>query len=171
MSFVRPEVAAGLHRWRETLAGSAAAVLGLWLVVTAYGAGFLIGCGLLVGGSALAVAGVQRARFRSPADGPGIVRIDEGRVLYLGPWGGGSVALDRLGWLELQPSGRARPDWVLIEEDGTRLEVPADALGAEALFDIFAALPGLRTEEMLGLLRAPVRERTPVWTRDAPRLH
>lgn len=171
MSFVRPEVRAALARWRETLAGAAAALAGLWLVFNGYGGGVVIGWGFLVGGAALAVAGVQRARFRAPPDGPGIVRVDEGRVVYLGPFGGGSVALDRLAWLELQPSGRARPDWVLIEEDGTRLDVPSDAMGAEALFDVFAALPGLGTEEMLARLGGPVRERTPVWQRDAPRLH
>lgn len=171
MSFVRPEVAAAVQRWRETLVGIGALALGLWFAWTSFGALFLIGVVLAIGGGALALAGIQRARFRTPAEGPGIVKVDEGRIVYFGPWGGGSVALDRLGWLELAPSGRDRPDWIFIEEDGHRLEVPADAAGADALFDVFAALPGMPTERMLSLLSDPVRERTVIWQRDLMRLH
>lgn len=171
MSFLRPEAKAQLLRWRETLAGLGAAALGLWLSLTAYGVLFGLGIVLVLGGAALAVAGVQRARFRLGSDGPGVVQVVEGRVTYFGPWGGGGASLDRLAWLELVPVRGGSGAWMLIEEEGERLEIPVDARGAERLFDVFAALPGLDTRAMLAALRPPVRERTLIWQRDRLRLH
>jgi hypothetical protein len=170
MSFLRPEAKAQILRWRETLSGLGAAALGLWLVLTAYGVLFGLGIVLVIGGSALAVAGVQRARFRRGVEGPGVVQIVEGSVTYFGPWGGGSASLDRLAWLELVPGGAAGA-WVLIEEEGERLEIPVDARGADRLFDVFAALPGFATRRMLETLESPVRDRTLIWQRDRLRLH
>jgi hypothetical protein len=171
MSFLRPEARAGLLRWRETLAGVATVALGLWFVLTSYGVVFGLGVVLILAGAAIAVAGVQRARFRQSTDGPGIVQIVEGRVTYFGPWSGGGASLDRLAWLELVPMHGGAGAWVLIEEEGERLEIPVDARGAERLFDVFAALPGLDTRAMLAALRPPVQERTQIWQRDRPRLH
>ncbi len=171
MSFLRPEVRDTLLRWRETLAGTAAGILGIWLAMTSFGPFFLIGVALVIGGFALAVAGVQKARFRRGGEGPGVVQVVEGRVTYFGPWGGGAAALDRLGWLELVPSDGAAGLWVLVSEDGDRLEIPVDAKGADALFELFETLPGLRTGHMLDSMKPPVRERTLIWQRDVPRLH
>jgi hypothetical protein len=171
MSFLRPEATAQLLRWRETLTGLGTAALGLWLALTAYGVLFGLGLVLAVGGAALAVAGVQRARFRQGADGPGVVQVVEGRITYFGPWSGGGASLDRLAWLELVPVAGGAGAFVLIEEAGERLEIPIDARGAERLFDVFAALPGFDTRGMLAAMQPPVRERTLVWQRDRLRLH
>jgi hypothetical protein len=171
MSFLRPEAKAQLLRWRETLTGIGAFALGLWLALTAYGVLFGLGVVLALGGAALALAGVQRARFRQGSEGPGVVQVVEGRVTYFGPWGGGGASLDRLAWLELVPVRGAAGAFVLIEEEGERLEIPIDARGAERLFDVFAALPGLDTGAMLAAMQPPVRERTLIWQRDRLRLH
>ena len=171
MSFLRPEAAAQIVRWRETLAGLGAAALGLWFALTAHGVLFGAGLVLILGGAALAVAGVQRARFRVGSEGPGVVQVVEGRVTYFGPFGGGGASLDRLAWLELVPVPGGAGAFVLIEEAGERLEIPIDARGADRLFDVFAALPGFETRAMLAALRPPVRERTALWQRDRLRLH
>lgn len=171
MSFLRPEAKAQLMRWREALIGGVAALFGLWLVFTGSGLPLLFGIALSLGGGWLAVAGVQRGRFRQGSDGPGVVRVVEGSVTYFGPWGGGVAALDRLAWLELVPADGAAGLWVLIDDEGRRLEIPVDARGAEALLDLFSALPGLRTGAMLRSLQVPVRERTMIWQRDRLRLH
>ena len=171
MSFLRPEAKAQLLRWREALIGGAAAAFGLWLLATSAGLPFLFGIALALGGLWLAVAGVQRGRFRQGGGGAGVVSVVEGSVTYFGPWGGGVAALDRLAWLELVPSPGTAGLWVLIDEAGGRLEIPVDARGAEALLDLVAALPGLRTGAMLRSLRPPVQERTVVWQRDRLRLH
>ncbi len=171
MSFLRPEARETLLRWRETLAGLGASAVGLWLALDTYGPFPLIGWALVLGGVALAVTGVQKARFRRGGDGPGVVQVVEGRVTYFGPWGGGAAALDRLGWIELAPVAGGAGLWVLIEEEGARLEIPIDAKGADALFDLFETLPGIRTGHMLASMKVPVRERTLIWQRDVPRLH
>ena len=171
MSFLRPEAKAQLLRWRETLSGLVAVALGLWLSLTAYGVLFGIGVVLLIGGMALTVAGVQRARFRQGSEGPGVVQVVEGRIAYFGPWGGGAASLDRLAWLEIVPVEGASGAWVLIEDQGERLEIPVDARGADRLFDVFAALPGLDPRAMLAAMQSPVRQRTQVWQRDRLRLH
>lgn len=48
--------------------------------------------------------------------------------------------------------------------------IPVDADGAEALFDAFAALPGLKTERMLATLRAESETAVLIWERSAPTL-
>jgi hypothetical protein len=132
---------------------------------------FGLGIVLLIGGGALAVAGVQRARFRQGSEGPGVVQVVEGRVTYFGPWGGGG-GVARPARLAGTRAGQGRRGaWVLIEDEGERLEIPVDARGADRLFDVFAALPGLDTRAMLANLQPPVRERTQIWQRDRPRLH
>lgn len=171
MSFIRPEVLQAAAQWREALIGGVVFALGAYLAGTSFGVMFLIGLALVAGGAGLAYAGIQRARFRRGGSGPGIVQVVEGRVTYFGPFDGGSVALDRLEWLELDTAADGSRLWVLIEEDGQRLEIPVDARGSEALFDMFLALPGLGTERMLSMMKTPVRQRTLVWQREKRRLH
>jgi len=48
--------------------------------------------------------------------------------------------------------------------------IPVDADGADALFDAFASLPGLKTEHMLGQLRAAPDRPVLIWQRAAPTL-
>ena len=73
--------------------------------------------------------------------GAGLVRLDEGRIGYLGPLGGGFVALDALIRIEAIGQGRER-SWHLVPEDGLALIIPVDAPGAEGLGDLLTALPG-----------------------------
>jgi hypothetical protein len=47
---------------------------------------------------------------------------------------------------------RGRRLWRLKQGDGQVLLVPVDAAGAEALFDVFAALPGLDMRALLAAL-------------------
>ncbi len=146
---IRPGVRAGLRRWGEALAGLGLLALGLrWTAST----GLLVWVGAAVAalGAGVAFTGVQRARFRRGGEGPGVVRVDEGRVLYMGPSEGGAADLDALRSVSLDPEGPDGPAWVL---DGDRaLRVPADALGADALLDAFAALPGFEASRALAAL-------------------
>ncbi len=165
MKFFRPEAKAAVWRWREAIAGVLLALLGLWLVA---GPGFLlavpgyaaIGCGLLV-----IWLGVQRGRFRGAGGGPGAVQVDEGQVTYFGPLTGGTVALREMDSLTLD--GTMFPaHWRLAQRGETPLLIPVNAAGAEALFDAFATLPGLRTERMLSTLRADPHSAVVIWQRD-----
>lgn len=171
MPFIRPSAARALNRWRETLTGIAAAALGFAWYSTAFGPLWLIGIVLMVGGVLLAVAGVQRARFRRGNDGPGVVHVIEGQVTYFGPEDGGTVALDDLLSVELVPDNGSVARWVVKGKLGEALRIPVDAVGADALFDAFASLPGLKTEAMLKKLEKDPAGRVQVWQRDSLALH
>ena len=151
MRLLRPEAAHLLRRGREALAGAALALLALWLGLSSFGVTRWVAVALGLGGLALAWTGVQRWRFGQGGGGPGIVTVDERRLVYWGPLAGGVMDMDGLGRLDLDPGARPA-HWVLTGLRGERLEVPVNALGAEALFDLFASLPGLSSEAMLQAL-------------------
>ena len=162
--FLRPEARAALWRWREVLAGIAAALFGLWLVA---GPGLLLavpGYALILAGGAFCWIGFQRGRFRSDGMGPGAVQVDEGQIAYFGPLTGGVVALRELERLSLDRSSYP-PHWRLDQPGQAALMIPVDAAGSNALFDAFAALPGLRTERMLAELGNPKAPSVVIWER------
>lgn len=145
--FIRPEARAALWRWREVLAGMGAVAIGLWCVL---GPGQLLGIiGLvaILAGLSLVWVGTQRARFRGRAGGPGSVVVDEGQVTYFGPLTGGAVAVAEISELALLRSS-VTEHWRLTAQDQT-LFIPTNAEGADALFDAFATLPGLKMERVL----------------------
>jgi len=149
---IRPELLVIMRRWRELLAGLGIALLGFLIFQGSFGAGRLFGGTLMLGGLIAAVAGIQRGRFRQVDDGPGVVMIDERRVTYMGPETGGLADLDLMTRLELLPEG---PSWRLVSEDGARLDIPVRARGADRLFDLFAALPGVGLDRLISLSHDP----------------
>lgn len=169
MSFVRPEAQAVLWRWREVLAGLAAALLGVYWLLGPGGMLGWIGGALCVVGVGLALVGVQRLRFRSAGGGPGVVQVDEGQITYFGPLTGGAVAGSELQRLTLDTTGRPA-HWVLDAEGQPPLHIPVNAEGADALFDVFSTLPGMKTERMLAELNALPPEPVVIWERQASRL-
>lgn len=164
MSFIRPEARAALARWREALAGAAVAALGLYWALGVGGLLGWIGWLLLPAGAGIAVIGVQRARFRRAGQGPGVVLVDEGEITYMGPLSGGSVSVSDLERLVLDPSARPA-HWALEQPGQPVLHIPVNAEGATDLFDVFAALPGLRTERMLAELNRGGAHPVVIWER------
>ncbi|MFV0512356.1 MAG: hypothetical protein ACK5MY_01790 [Jhaorihella sp.] len=164
MSFFRPEAHAALWRWREVLAASALAALGLYWVLGPGGLLFWVGWLTLALAAALGVVGGQRGRFRTGTGGPGVVLVDEGEITYMGPLTGGTVAAADMERLTLDPAARP-PHWVLEQPGRAPLFIPVNAEGADELFDVFAALPGLRTEWMLSRLRAGGAHPVVIWER------
>ena len=169
MSFIRPEARAAIWRWREVLTGAAVAALGLSWVLGPGGLLGWVGWLLIVAGLALVVVGVQRARFRAGSDGPGIVTVDEGQITYFGPLTGGAVAVSEFERLTLDPTLKP-PHWVLQQPGQPPLHIPINAKGAETLFDVFATLPGLRTEHMLGALNGAGTHPVVIWQRNIERV-
>lgn len=162
MNRLRPEITARLLRWREALVGTAVSALGLYWVVFSFGLMIWIGWIFVAAGAALAIAGVQRGRFRAGGGGPGVVRVLEGRIAYMGPLDGGTVDLETLRALRLDHTG-VPAHWVLDRPDEPSLYIPVNATGADALFDAFASLPGMRTEHMLRSLNTPGGVTVLVW--------
>ncbi len=158
---IRPEVRRALWRRREVLGALAFAALGLWWGAVSFGVLQWLGWGMVALGVGLAVVAAQKLRFTSEGDGPGVVTLDERRVTYLGPLDGGVADLDLLVQLDLTASND--PHWRLISASGHHLDIPVNAAGADALFDLFASLPGMRTEYMLSVLKRRRKAQMTVW--------
>jgi len=193
MGFIRPDLrdrAGKALGWAadhaEPLAMAGLGLLGGVIVLRSLGGGWL-GLALGVAMMALAVAGGvnwwRRARFGAAAPAAGVVEITERRLGYLGPQAGGFIDLDALDQIDLVSRDRGQARWRLLTDDGTLLEIPLGARGAESLLDAFAALPGMemgRATAALDRLSEPGR--ITVWRRaadtrqmppapDTPRLH
>ena len=129
--------------------GALVLLIGTWWAVGVGGLLFWIGAFTMLSGAALIVLGIQRARFRIPGQGPGVVQVTEGQVAYFGPLSGGAVALSDLSRLQIRTDTKPG-HWMLSQPGRGDLYIPLTADGAETLFDAFARLPGLRpTQERL----------------------
>ncbi|SEM69160.1 hypothetical protein SAMN04488003_103139 [Loktanella fryxellensis] len=168
--FMRPAARAALWRWREVLAALAVATLGLWWGLNSFGVVRWLGVVLVVAAAGLGAAGVQRARFRQDGQGPGVVSLDERRLVYMGPLTGGAMDVADLTRLDLDPAARPA-HWVLTGVGGQGLAIPVNADGAEVLFDVFAALPGIRSGELLAVLERTPGSRVTVWEKRRTLLH
>ncbi len=168
MSFIRPEAKLALWRWREVLAAGFVLILGLSWIGGPGGLLGWLGWVLVAISVALAVIGIQRARFRTGAGGPGVVTIDEGQITYLGPLTGGIVATREIERLALDPTSKPA-HWVLEQPGQPPLCIPVNAEGAEVLFDVFSNLPGLKTEHMLSELHSDTAHPVVIWERNPSR--
>ncbi|MCG6885289.1 MAG: hypothetical protein LJE62_16190 [Silicimonas sp.] len=153
MSFVRPEAAAFLKKWREAMIG--AVVLMFNLNMAAGSSGVLNAfawVGVLLG-AALFIEGVRRARLPDKSGGLGVVEVDERQVTYLGPHGGGALSIDELARVKVRTAekGKAGSDffWEFTDRSGQRLTIPGDAENASALFDALTVLPGADYEAVI----------------------
>ena len=142
MSFIRPELQHSLTRWREVIIAGAMVAVGLWF---ARQLGYVLpamGVVLIVIGLSWGAVALRRLRFLQDGEAPGIVRVTEAQVAYLGPRIGGFIGLPDLVELRLL-SYRGRRVWKLRAASGEALHIPVEADGADALFDAFAGLPGM----------------------------
>lgn len=167
--FLRPEIVAALVRWREVAGALALAAAGLW--VTGFGGWFFQAVGLLiaVAGAGAAVIALRRLRFVREVDQPGIVEVDEGQVRYFGPHGGGFAALAEAAELSVYTDADGRKWWLIREQSGNLLPVPAAAEGADRLFEAFSSLPGLSQTALIEALEREGRGPVTVWRREARR--
>jgi hypothetical protein len=169
--FFRPEAKAAIWRFRDVIIGGAVGLLGVWLALA--GRGFLpwLGYIFLILAVVLLVAGFQRARFRQGNDGPGVVQITERRLAYFGPLDGGVMDLTDISMLAFDPDGHPDPHWLITGPENREIAIPTTARGAEALFDTFSALPGMRTDKLLGVLSTRPDQRVVIWSRPRHLLH
>ncbi|MCL4188740.1 MAG: hypothetical protein KJZ85_14130 [Rhodobacteraceae bacterium] len=166
MSFLRPGAAAFLTRNRELLAAAGVAAAGLWLALRGgpfYG---VLGGLAVLAGAGLAWIGLRRRRFAQAGAGPGVVEVLEGQVTYFGPRYGGAAALSDLTEVRLLERAGRRV-WRLAQDGGPPLFIPVEAAGAEALFDLFAALPGLDAGALIAALARPGTPDRLLWRRGA----
>lgn len=169
--FLRPEVRAFFWRWREVFSAGLVIALGLWWALGGVGITVWLGYVFIGIGAAWAYAGFQRARFAQDGTGPGVVQVRERRLGYFGPLDGGVIDVEDLTKLELDPASHPEPSWVLSGVGGQRIAIPINAKGADDLFDVFAALPGIKTETVLDVLSRTPDARVTLWSRVKPLLH
>ncbi len=160
--FLRPEAVAALSRWRGVLLSAALLALGLMIAWRSFGLIVWLGAAIALTGAVSLIAAAQRMRFAAGSDGPGVVEIDEGAIGYFGPLGGGVVARSELTSLAIDRTGKPA-HWALSQPGQDDVMIPLTAEGAAALFDVFAALPGMRTERMLTEMRRTAPGRVILW--------
>jgi hypothetical protein len=170
MTFFRPEVLALLRRWAEVIVAIAVLVLGLWIAArpgpVVQGFGYVV---MVVAALAL-IPAIRRARFAANGQGPGVVQVIEGRILYMGPVTGGAVSVAEMTSLALRRDHEGAAAWVLTEP-GQMLVIPIDAAGADALFDAFTTLPGLGAARLLSARQTMRTGTQTLWRRaDVPAL-
>ena len=166
MSFIRPEAQAALLRWLEVLVGGGMVALGLYWALSVGGLLGWVGWALAIIGAALAMIGVRRVKFRQDGQGPGVVRVDEGKISYFGPLHGGAVAASELERLTLDPTHHPAV-WILEQPGWPPLHIPVNAAGTEDLFDAFSALPGLDSGQLIRHLNRDSPMPQVIWERHA----
>ncbi len=159
MALIRDDLRDTLWRMREIIGAACVALFGAWLVWL--GGLILVPLGALVLalGAGLGVHASRRMRFAQPGEAPGVVEVVEGQVSFFGPATGGALSLADLTELRLL-TANGRRFWRLKTSDNQALLIPVEALGADRLFDSFAALPGLRTDALLTALEKPAPGRS-----------
>ena len=162
--FLRPEARKALSRWSDVLVAAGFGALGTYWALTKFGILNWIGW-LLIGAAILfAISALQRLKFSRDKGGIGVVHIKEGQITYLGPYEGGVVAVTELREIVLDYA-QDPPCWVLKQLGQHDVHIPLNAEGTDALFDVFAALPGLQTGPMLAALNKNDGHPIVIWQR------
>lgn len=162
---IRPEARDAIYQWREVIMGVGIAALGAYWVVNYFGLLKGIGFLLVLLGIAITYVGVQRARFRQNSEGPGIVTVVEGEISYFGPLSGGAVSIEDIEQITLRTSMGQR-SWHIKRAAETPIDIPTNARGAEALFDVFTMLPKLNIEFMVKKLSQKDDKDVLIWQKD-----
>ncbi len=170
MTFIRPEVRALLSQWFDALIGVATFSLGSFWMLASGGVLRWVGVAIAVIGAALVFTGIQRARFQAAKGGPGVVSVDERQISYFGPLSGGTISINEISMLMLDPSAKTAA-WRLTQPGQPELAIPLNAECAELLFDVFASLPGMKTEYMLSQLKNQPAQPVVIWSKSVTTLH
>ncbi|MDH5798814.1 MAG: hypothetical protein OEZ19_09625 [Paracoccaceae bacterium] len=171
MNLIRREVRQGIWRFHEALLGAVVGLLGLYWAVFTLGLMAFVGIIVALFGAVLLITGIQRGLFRVGRDGVGVVQVNEGQVIYFGPVDGGSIAVADLVRVDLTKSDVDQRNWALSDRYGAVLLIPVDAEGAEALFDVFSNLGGVRTTNLLSALHEDLPDQFLIWQTQDKQLH
>jgi hypothetical protein len=171
MSFIRPDLKVRLRTWREAITWTVVAVAGVGLIWHGYATlaplSFLLGLGALGVGLGLLLPALRRLKFNAETPAEGMVVIDEARIAYLGPRGGGFVDLPSVARVEIVTRPHIPPAsahaWVITSEDGERLTIPLGAQGADGLLDALSPLPGINFDAGVSAMLSHRPGRAVVW--------
>lgn len=168
MSFIRPEAAAALKKWREAIIAGVILLGSLQAASATTGTVNLLSWATALVGAALFIEGVRRARLPDRAGGVGVVEVDERQITYLGPMGGGALSINELSKIKVRTTslGPAAADfyWEFNDKAGQRLTIPGNAENASALFDVLTVLPGADYEAVIRASKSKDEGEHLVWT-------
>lgn len=175
MSFIRPEVAIFLKKWREAIIAGVILLGSLQAASATTGVVNALSWVTALIGAALFIEGVRRARLPDKSGGVGVVDVDERQITYFGPLGGGAISINELSRVKVRTTdhGPAVSDffWEFTDRHGQRLTIPGDAENATALFDALTALPGADFEKVIQASGSTEVGEFLVWERTpAPRI-
>ena len=172
MSFIRPEISGAYAKWKEVIWLAGGATRALLFAARVWQSSFLFAALALCLALPLAILALQAAekvKFAKALADPGVVTIDERRIGYFGPDGGGFVEMDALMKLDFQvfamPTGEPVGLWHLAHADGAPVMIPMAAKGAEGLLDLFAALPNVRLKDAIAARTAGKNVIVSIWRR------
>jgi len=115
-------------------------------------------------------AGIQRGRFQRGHDGAGVVSVDEGQVTYFGPFQGGTLHVDDLVQIDLDPGaeagGEGPASWLLLSRASGPLRIPVNASGSHRLFDVFTKLKGIRIGAVVEQVQKMPAHQVVIWRRN-----
>jgi len=175
MSFFRPEAVAILSRWKGVIIAFSALLASVMLLVrsAANGNTVMIGIATIasIGFAMTAIILVQRVRFMSSERSFGVVEVDEREIRFFRAGGRAILSLETIDRIEISNGRYSGPTWVL-HRNVTGLGpvvVPLTTIGAEQLFDAFAALPGISLSRLIEKSREPPAAIQTVWERDDDR--
>ena len=171
MEFVRPEIRQFVWRYSDALVGVAVSFFGIGWALSSVGFMVTLGYSVTIAGALLIFAGIQRGRFKVDPNGVGMVTIDEGQVTYFGPYDGGIFKIDDLTEVDLLTDSTGQRYWTLIANGQEPLTLPLNAIGADALFDVFNGLPGMQTNHLLCAVESATGEHVMIWRRNPSSLH
>lgn len=161
---IRPELARRLAPWRVAAVAAALVLAGAWIFSRGGWVFWPLGLAVVAVGLGWLAVEVNHVRLRGRADAQGLVEIEEGAVRYYAARTlGGEVALRDLVEIRILRLG-GRAHWRLRTRDGQALLIPADAAGAGALADGFAALPGADLGHLAAALERAGRDGPSVQT-------
>ncbi|MCY4335551.1 MAG: hypothetical protein OXC60_12890 [Litoreibacter sp.] len=172
---IRPELTAMFQKYREVIAATAFALAGLWAMT--WGGWFWQGVGaiVLLIGAALAYTALRRMRFATDEIGPGVVEIDERQISYFSAYEGGVVSINQLARISIIGNQGGQwgdtKHWLLEEDGGTLLTIPASASGADKLVDAFTALDGLNLDRASAALNSAGAAPQVIWQKPRTALH
>lgn len=175
MSFIRPEVATFLKKWREAIIAGVILLGSLQAASATSGVINALSWVTALVGAALFIEGVRRARLPDKSGGVGVVDVDERQITYFGPHGGGAISINDLSRVKVRTTelGPAVSDffWEFTDRAGQRLTIPGDAENASALFDALTVLPGADYEKVIQASGSVEAGEFLVWERtQAPRI-
>jgi len=149
MSFLRPEVARFLTKWREAviLVGISATIAVISLIGSLApwfsGVLFVLAIVILI----FAYVAIRRVLLRDEGLGVGYVEISEQKISFFGQDGSGAFDLEDLAAVDLSTDLRSGHQsehyWILTPEGRTPLVIPGNAHGVEDLFSALTSLPGI----------------------------